>query len=81
MALVARGSWIFEKTLSFFGGNDMKLIEKIKLQNFKRFETFEVEFDKNINIFIGDNEAGKSTILSAIDIVLNRIRHREDVYR
>lgn len=49
----------------------MKLIQKIKLKNFKRFQTFTVDFDDKLNIFIGDNEAGKSTILSAIDIVLS----------
>lgn len=47
----------------------MKYIEKIKLLNFKRFDTFEYESRKKRNVFIGDNEAGKSTILQAVDIV------------
>ncbi|MFH0812580.1 MAG: AAA family ATPase [Pseudomonadota bacterium] len=49
----------------------MKYIEKIKLQNFKRFRTFSVDFDKDLNILVGDNESGKSTILSAINLVLS----------
>ena len=49
----------------------MKFIKKIKLKNFKRFENFEVDFDKKLNLFIGDNEAGKSTILNAIDFVVS----------
>ncbi len=49
----------------------MKLINKIKLQNFKRYQTFSVEFDDKLNLLIGDNESGKSSILSAIDIVLS----------
>jgi len=49
----------------------MKIIEKIKLHNFKRFQDFTVEFSPEINMLIGDNEAGKSSILSAIDIVLS----------
>jgi len=48
----------------------MKNIEKIKLQNFKRFSTFEVKLDRSLNIFIGENEAGKSSILAAIHLVL-----------
>ncbi len=54
----------------------MKYIEKIKLFNFKRFSTFEYEAREKRNIFIGDNEAGKSTILQAIDIVLCGSRSR-----
>ena len=45
-------------------------IKKIKLQNFKKFVSFEMEVNDGINILIGDNESGKSTILQAIDIVL-----------
>ncbi len=54
----------------------MKIIEKIKLCNFKRFQTFSIEFNDGLNIFIGDNEAGKSTILSALDIVLSGSRSK-----
>lgn len=49
----------------------MKYIKKIKLHNFKRFTDFAVDFDKELNILIGDNESGKSTILSAINLVLS----------
>jgi putative ATP-dependent endonuclease of the OLD family len=52
----------------------MTLIKKIKLRNFKRFQDFSVELDDKINLLIGDNEAGKSSILSAIDIVLSGSR-------
>lgn len=45
----------------------MKDIEKIKLINFTKFSEFECKLNKERNIFIGDNESGKSTILLAID--------------
>ena len=55
----------------------MAIIEKIRLINFKRFRDYIVMPNKKINIFVGDNEVGKSTILEAIDIVargsVNRI--------
>ncbi|WP_345318714.1 AAA family ATPase [Candidatus Villigracilis proximus] len=52
----------------------MAVIKKIKLHNFKRFQNFSVELDDKINLLIGDNESGKSSILSAIDIVLSGSR-------
>lgn len=54
----------------------MKTIERVKLHNFKRFTNFSIEFNDSINLLIGDNEAGKSTILSAIDIVLSGSRNK-----
>lgn len=54
----------------------MNTITKIKLLNFKRFETFEVSFDSKINLLIGDNEAGKSSILTAIDLVISGSRNK-----
>lgn len=56
--------------------SSMKIIEKIKIQNFGRFREFSIEFDKTLNLLIGDNEAGKSTILSAIDFVLSGSRSK-----
>jgi predicted ATP-dependent endonuclease of OLD family len=54
----------------------MNNITKIKLLNFKRFQTFEVAFDDKINLLIGDNEAGKSSILTAIDLVISGSRNK-----
>lgn len=53
-------------------------ISKIKAHNFKRFKLLELGLNKNHNVFIGDNESGKSSILSAIDLVLSGSRHRID---
>ena len=54
----------------------MKTIKKIILKNFKRFQNIEVDFDSYLNVFVGDNESGKSTILQAIDIVLSGSRNK-----
>jgi putative ATP-dependent endonuclease of OLD family len=45
-------------------------IKKIKINNFKIFENYEVELTSGLNILVGDNEVGKSTILEAIHLVL-----------
>lgn len=57
----------------------MKSIQKIKLFNFKRFREFEVEFTEDLNVLIGDNEAGKSTLLTAIELVISGSRNKVDV--
>ena len=46
-------------------------IQKVKIKNFKCFKgVFEVELNKGLNILVGNNETGKSTILEAIHIAL-----------
>ena len=46
-------------------------IQKIKISNFKCFKgLFEIELNKGLNILVGNNETGKSTILEAIHIAL-----------
>jgi putative ATP-dependent endonuclease of the OLD family len=53
------------------------MIRKIYIQNYKIFESFELEFNKEKNILVGDNESGKSTILEAINLALtNRLNGR-----
>lgn len=49
-------------------------IEKLVLQNYKSFkERTVIEFNEGLNILVGDNEAGKSTILEAIHLCLSGI--------
>ena len=49
-------------------------IEKVIIQNFKKFKNpFEIKFNENINLLVGDNESGKSTILEAIHVALTGI--------
>lgn len=59
---------------SFLPRLAMNKIPKITLLNFKKFQTFEVDFKRDLNLFIGDNEAGKSSILPAIDLAISGSR-------
>lgn len=46
-------------------------IKKVKIENFKCFKGyFELELNTGLNILVGNNETGKSTILEAIHIAL-----------
>lgn len=48
------------------------VIRKVKIKNFKCFNgTFTIELNKGLNILVGNNEAGKSTILEAIHLALS----------
>ncbi len=42
------------------------IIEKLKLENYRLFKSFECEFSEGVNLVIGDNGAGKTSLLSAI---------------
>ena len=44
-------------------------ITKIKLINYKRFRNYVITPNPRINILVGDNEVGKSSVLEAIDLV------------
>lgn len=50
----------------------MNHIKAVHIEGFKRFRTLDVEFNEHMNILVGENEAGKSTILDAIRTVLNQ---------
>jgi putative ATP-dependent endonuclease of OLD family len=46
-------------------------IQKVKITNYKCFkDTFEIILNPSINIIVGNNEEGKSTILEAINMAL-----------
>lgn len=56
----------------------MPTIERLVLKNFRKFGRFEMEFDPKRNVIVGYNEAGKSSILLAIDLALGASRSRVD---
>ena len=47
------------------------VIDKVVIENFKGFkDRFTLSLNSGLNIIVGDNEAGKSTILEAINLAL-----------
>jgi predicted ATPase len=46
------------------------MIKKIIIKNFKQFEDFELELNPDVNIIVGNNEAGKTTLFEAINLAL-----------
>ncbi len=51
-------------------------LRKISLTNFRNYDNLDLEFDKNINIFIGNNAQGKTNILESIYVLSISKSHR-----
>ena len=41
-------------------------VKNLKIINFRKIENIDIELNKNINVFIGNNAQGKTSILNAI---------------
>jgi|TARA_B110001469_G_scaffold19_1_gene41 putative ATP-dependent endonuclease of OLD family len=54
-------------------------LKKLKLLNFRSYQSIEIEFDQNLNVIIGKNDIGKSTILEALDIFFGQERIKIDI--
>ncbi len=48
------------------------MINQIYIKNFKIFQLFSLSLNEDLNIIVGNNEAGKSTILEAIALALTK---------
>ena len=46
-------------------------ITKIQIRNYRVFRDFEVDLDPGVNIVVGDNDSGKSTLLEAAGLALS----------
>jgi len=46
-----------------------KMFTKLKFENFKAFKSIEVSKLSRVNIFLGENNSGKSTLLDALFIL------------
>jgi putative ATP-dependent endonuclease of OLD family len=59
---------------------NFKVIKKLILKNFKKFKYLELDLNESMNILVGDNEAGKSSLLLALDLVLSASRSKVEKY-
>lgn len=59
-------------------------ISKLRVQGYRCCRDTSVEFNKGLNVIIGENNAGKSTLLKALGLVFNRSGQKittDDFYR
>jgi predicted ATP-binding protein involved in virulence len=56
-------------------------IQSLKLENFRGFNNLELNFHEDLNVIIGENGAGKSSILDALAVLLSLfIAELQDLY-
>jgi len=56
----------------------LNYIKRLSIEGFKKFATLQIDFNEHMNILVGENEAGKSTILDALRTVLNQQYRNSD---
>ncbi|MEQ9188355.1 MAG: AAA family ATPase [Cryomorphaceae bacterium] len=62
------GHWELVSSVVKVYGN--MVIERVKIENYKIFKSFDIKLNEDLNIVVGDNETGKSTLLEAINLAL-----------
>ncbi len=45
-------------------------VKRLKVSGFKTLRSFEMELNEHMNIVVGDNESGKSTVIEALNVAL-----------
>lgn len=56
------------------------MLKSLKIENFRRFESFEIKDLGRINLLVGANNSGKTSILEAIELLCSRA-DLEPLYR
>lgn len=46
------------------------MLEKVIIKNYKQFKNFSIDLNKDINVIIGNNESGKTSLFEAINLAL-----------
>lgn len=46
-------------------------LKELQIKNFRKFKNLKVEFQKGLNLLVGENDVGKTAIIDAIKYVLN----------
>lgn len=47
------------------------ILKSLILKNFRSYQNFKIDFDDNLNVIVGKNDIGKSTIFEALEIFFN----------
>lgn len=55
-------------------------LNNLKLRNFRSFDEGEIELQKNLTIFVGENNGGKSNAIDAIRLLTQPLGGRREIY-
>ena len=58
------------------------IVQKLKMYNFRCFSSFEISFSNRVNILIGQNATGKTSVLEALNyLALTKSFRTNDEYQ
>lgn len=55
-------------------------LHKATIKNFRSFDTCEIDFQKDLTVFVGENNGGKSNAIDAIRLVTAPLGGRREIY-
>ncbi|WP_260631303.1 AAA family ATPase [Bacillus sp. S/N-304-OC-R1] len=56
------------------------MISRVIIKNYKSIQYLDLKLNDSMNILVGNNEQGKSTILEAINLALTGLLHRRTIH-
>lgn len=57
------------------------MLKKIKVKNFRSLDNFYMDFNEGLNVIIGENDTGKTSLIDSMKILLNEERIDIDDFR
>src|SRR5690625_4451484 len=51
-------------------------ISKLNIKNFRCFDDIDIEFNEGMNVIIGSNNAGKTTVIKALELIFSRSKSK-----
>ena len=64
-----------------WGIGELHMIKKIEVNNFRCLKEYSVSFEKDLTVFVGENDSGKSSLIEVLKLIFeNSFPEREDFY-
>lgn len=57
------------------------MFKKLKIQNFRCFSNFEIDFENDLTLIVGENDSGKTTIVDAIKLITDEKKPDPEDFR
>ena len=48
------------------------MLKSIKIKNFRSLKNFDMEFNQGLNVIIGENDAGKTSLIDSLKILFSK---------
>ena len=55
-------------------------LHQVKLEGFRSFESAVIELQKDLTVFVGENNGGKSNAIDAIRLLTTPLTGRREIY-